>query len=68
MQRLNIDRRFLGSAAVERLCRSLKQLILPLRDLIRVNVELLRELRNGSVALDRRQRDFRFEYRSVACP
>ncbi len=32
---------------------------------IGVNIELLRQLRDCLVAFDRRQRDFRFEYRGV---
>jgi hypothetical protein len=42
-----------------------QELVLPLRDLVRVNSELLGQLGDRPVALDRRQRDFRFEYRRV---
>jgi hypothetical protein len=52
-------------AAVEHNARSVQQLCLPLRNLIRMDIKMLRQLRNGLLSLDGRQRDFRFEYRCV---
>ncbi len=41
--------------------RTLQQLVSPLLDLVRVNVEILRQLDQGFLALDRSHRDFRLE-------
>jgi hypothetical protein len=66
MQRLEVDRRqFPIHSATEHNTRSFLQLRLPLRDLVGMHIELLRQLGDRSVALDRRQRDFRLEYRRV---
>ena len=43
----------------------LKQLVSPLLDLVRGNVELLRQLDQGLLALDRRDHHFRLECRAV---
>src|SRR5690606_17591833 len=45
--------------------RPLKQLIAPLFDLVRMDVELLRQLDHGLLALDRRHSHFRLECRAV---
>lgn len=45
--------------------RGLKQLIAPLFNLVRMNVELLRQLDHGLLALDRRHRHFCLECRAV---
>ena len=66
MQRLHVDRR-LGALAWrrKRLGRTLQQLRLPLRDLIRVNVVPLRELGHRELASYRLKGHFRFERRRV---
>src|SRR5690606_18135975 len=67
MQSLYIDGRLriglLGCA--EHPGRALKQLIAPLLDLVRVDVEVLRQFDQGLLALDRRHRHFRLEWRTV---
>ncbi len=66
MQRPEIDqRRFLMCTALKHNTRSLQQLCLPLRNLIGLNVKLLRQLCDRLVALDSCQRDLRFEYPSM---
>jgi len=55
VQCLYVDRRrLLLPAALEHNACSLQQLVLPLRDLLRLNIELLRQLGDRIVALDRR--------------
>jgi len=67
MQGLHIAGRFRISfrGFAENPGRALKQLIAPLFDLVRMNVELLRQLDHGLLALDRCYRHFRLESRAV---
>jgi hypothetical protein len=59
MQGLHVDGRFrIGFRGfAEHPGRAIKKLIAPLLDLVRVDVELLRQLDHGSLALDRSYRD-----------
>src|SRR5438270_12343134 len=68
-----IDLRFIGgslrrSAALEDAHRTVQQLLLPVVDLVRVNPEMHRQLGDGPVALDCRQRHLRLERRAVLLP
>ena len=67
MQGLHVDGRsrigFRGFA--EHPGRAIKKLIAPLLDLVRVDVELLRQLDQGLLAFDRSYRDFCLECRAV---
>ena len=67
MKGLQINRRRPGldSAAPENTGRAFEKLTLPLRDLIGVDIELLRQLGQRLLALDRRQCHFRLEARGV---
>jgi hypothetical protein len=68
VQRLHIDRRLGRPAAVpwaEHIGSTALELRLPRRDLIGMNIELLRKLRDGSIALDRGKRHLGFESRCV---
>jgi hypothetical protein len=68
MQRFEIDRRRLR--ALRRIARKhargiTDELLLPLRDLVRMDVEARRQLRHRLVALEGRLRDFGFEQRGM---
>ena len=67
MKSLQIDRRRpgLGSAVPENAGGAFEKLTLPLRDLVGVDIELLRQLGQRLLALDRGQRHFRLEARCV---
>jgi hypothetical protein len=67
MQGLHIDGRLrLGLRGfTEHPGRPLKQLVSPLLDLVRMDVELLRQLDHGLLSLDRGYRHFRLECRAV---
>ncbi len=67
MQGLHIDGRLrLGLRGFpEHPSRAFKQLVAPLLDLVRMNVELLRQLDQRLLALDRSHRHLRFECRAV---
>src|SRR5205814_1572233 len=55
-------------AAVEDAHRTIQQLLLPVVDLVRVDPEMHRQLGDGPVALDCRQRHLRLESRAVLLP
>src|SRR5437763_6569714 len=55
-------------AALENAHRTVQQLLLPVVDLVRVDLEMHRQLGDGPVALDCRQRHLRFESRTVLPP
>src|SRR5436190_5062197 len=55
-------------AAVEDAHRTIQQLLLPVVDLVRVDPEMHRQLGDGPVALDCRQRHLRLERRTVLLP
>src|SRR3954466_7073977 len=68
-----IDLRFIGGslrrhAALEDAHRTIQQLLLPVVDLVRVDPEMHRQLGDGPVALDCRQRHLRLERRTVLLP
>jgi hypothetical protein len=67
MKGLQINRRWHGldSAMSENTGRAFEKLTLPLRDLIGVDIELLRQLGQRPLALDRGQGHFRLEGRCV---
>jgi hypothetical protein len=65
MQVLDIRAAALCGLGAKGFTSSLKQLGLPLHDRIRVNVEALRKLGDGLIALDRCDRHLRFEGRRV---
>src|SRR5262249_28493956 len=58
------------AAAVKHARRAVQQLLLPIVDLVRMNPERARQLGDGPIASDRRQRYLRLEPRIVlvACP
>jgi hypothetical protein len=68
MQRLHVDR-WCGSLGLrfgpEHAGGPVKKLAAPLRDLVGVHVELLRQIGQRLLALDRRQSDLRLESRAV---
>src|SRR5438477_3250901 len=53
---------------LEDACRTIQQLLLPVVDLVRVDPEMHRQLGDGPVALDCRQRHLRLESRAVLLP
>src|SRR5207248_2776325 len=53
---------------LEDACRTIQQLLLPVVDLVRVDAEMHRQLGDGPVALDCRQRHLRLESRAVLLP
>src|SRR5437660_6204209 len=53
---------------LEDACRTVQQLLLPVVDLVRVDPEMHRQLGDGPVALDCRQRHLRLESRAVLLP
>src|SRR5207302_3554579 len=55
-------------AALEAAHRTVQQLLLPVVDLVRVDPEMHRQLGDGPVALDCRQRHLRLERRTVLLP
>src|SRR5947209_14936519 len=55
-------------ATVEDAHRTIQQLLLPVVDLVRVDPEMQRQLGDGPVALDCRQRHLRLERRTVLLP
>ena len=64
MQRLSVNRGLLCVRfTAERLAGPFQQLHFPLSALVWVNIELLRELRQRLLSLNRCQRHFRFERR-----
>ena len=67
MQRLHVDNRLRRFAAAEtkNISRSAFELRFPARDLVWMDVELLRKLHNRSIAFNRRKGHFRFESRCV---
>ena len=67
MKRLQIDRRRPGLdfAMPENTGRAFEQLSLPMRDLVRMDIELLRQLGQRLLALDRGQSHLRLERRCV---
>src|SRR5262245_29951764 len=70
MQRLHVDCRRLGRAraGAENLRSPAFELRLPRRHLVRMDVELIRDLRDRPLALDRRNRHFGLERRRVVPP
>src|SRR6056297_1695431 len=67
MQGLHVDHRFrLGRRSMaEDPGRTLEQLVAPLLDLVRMDVEILRQFDQRLLALDRGHRHFRLEFRAV---
>ena len=67
MQGLHVDHRFWFGlrGAPKNTSRTLKQLVPPLFDLVRVNVEILCQLDQRLLALDRGHGHFRLECRAV---
>ncbi len=67
MQGLHIDGRLrLGLRGLaEHAGRALKQLVAPLLDLVRMDIEILRQLNQGLLALDSGNRHFRLKGRAV---
>src|SRR5947208_4281936 len=53
---------------LEDACRTVQQLLLPVVDLVRVDPEMHRQLGDGPVALDCRQRHLRLESRAMLLP
>src|ERR1044072_7563218 len=69
MQSLQVDHRFTASgSAIEHTGGALQKLRFPLRNLVRMNVEALRKVRQRHLALQRRQRHSRLENRCVVPP
>src|SRR5271169_3947703 len=56
------------TTTLEDACRTVQQLLLPVVDLVRVDPELARQLGDGPVAPDGRQRHLRLERRAVLLP
>src|SRR5438067_9336646 len=53
---------------LEDACRTVQQLLLPVVDLVRVDPEMHRQLGDGPIALDCRQRHLRLKSRAVLLP
>jgi hypothetical protein len=70
MQGLHIDSRFrLGLRGLAKHAGgTLQELIAPLLDLVRMHIEILCQLDQGLLALDRGHRHFRLECRAVVPP
>src|SRR5246500_3778561 len=63
-----VDGSLRRSAALEDARRTVQQLLFPVLDLVRVDPKPPRQLGDGPVALDRRQRHLRLEPRTVLLP